>query len=141
MRARTESARDVRMIGTRAPRTIPAASALARKVRFLASMFPASRSGTTRICARPATGDLMPLISAACGSITLWNASGPSRSAPGTLPALGHLAERCGVNSGRNLRGHGLDRRKDCDPRCAEAHLCEQIDCVLHDVTLGFEVW
>src|ERR1700738_3533170 len=46
MRARTESAREVRMIGTRAPSTIPAASALARKLRFLASMFPASRSGT-----------------------------------------------------------------------------------------------
>src|SRR4029453_9094793 len=49
MRVRTESARDVRMIGTRAPSTIPAASAWARNERFLASMLPASRSGTTRI--------------------------------------------------------------------------------------------
>ena len=55
-----ELMREVRMIGTRAPRTIPAASALARNVKFLASMFPASRSGTTRICARPATSDVMP---------------------------------------------------------------------------------
>ena len=35
MRARTESAREVRMIGTRAPSTIPAASALARKIEVL----------------------------------------------------------------------------------------------------------
>ena len=42
-----ESARLVRMIGTRAPSTMPAASASARKVRLLASMLPASRSGTT----------------------------------------------------------------------------------------------
>jgi integrase-like protein len=37
-------------MGTRAPRTIPAESAFAKKVRFFASMLPASRSGTTRIC-------------------------------------------------------------------------------------------
>ena len=35
MRVRTESAREVRMIGTRAPSTMPAASALARKVEVL----------------------------------------------------------------------------------------------------------
>ena len=45
-RLRTESARLVRIMGTRAPRTIPAASAFARKVRLFASMLPASRSGT-----------------------------------------------------------------------------------------------
>src|SRR5262249_46323742 len=44
MRVRTWSAREVRMIGTRAPRTMPAASACERKVKFLASMLPASRS-------------------------------------------------------------------------------------------------
>src|SRR4029077_11962042 len=86
MRLRTESAREVRMIGTRAPSTIPAASALARKVRFLASMLPASRSGTMRICARPATGEVMPLILAASGSMALSNASGPSRMAPVIWP-------------------------------------------------------
>src|SRR6516164_7877345 len=59
MRERTESAREVRTIGTRAPSTMPAASALERNIRFLASMLPASRSGTTRICACPATADLM----------------------------------------------------------------------------------
>src|SRR6516165_6996702 len=61
-RVSTESALLVRMIGTRAPSTIPAASALARKDRLLASMFPASRSGTTSTFARPATGELIFLI-------------------------------------------------------------------------------
>src|SRR5262245_50040641 len=85
-RARTLSAREVRMIGTRAPSTTPAASARDRKVRFLASMFPASRSGTMRICAWPATGDLMPLMRAASGLMALSNASGPSISPPVIWP-------------------------------------------------------
>src|SRR5207237_8228344 len=70
-RVTTASARLVRMIGTRAPRTIPAASAPARKDRLLASMFPASRSGTTRTFARPATGETMCLIAAASSLIAL----------------------------------------------------------------------
>src|SRR5262249_564386 len=82
IRLRTESAREVRMMGTRAPSTRPAASALERKTRFFASMFPASRSGTTRICALPATGDWMPLIRAASGSMALSNANGPSTIPP-----------------------------------------------------------
>src|SRR6266511_3754728 len=86
MRERTESARDVRMIGTRAPSTRPAVSALAINARFLASIFPASSSGTTRICARPATSDLMPLILAASGSIALSKARGPSRIPPVICP-------------------------------------------------------
>ena len=53
----TESARLVRMIGTRAPSTMPAASASARNERLFASMLPASRSGTTSTFARPATGE------------------------------------------------------------------------------------
>src|SRR5262249_6548357 len=86
MRVRTLSAREVRMIGTRAPSTMPAASACERKLRFLASMLPASRSGTTRICACPATGEAMPLIRAASGLIALSKASGPSSSPPVICP-------------------------------------------------------
>src|SRR5581483_2956126 len=86
MRVRTLSAREVRMMGTRAPSTMPAASAPDRNVRFFASMLPASRSGTTRIWARPATGDLMPLMRAASGLMALSKASGPSSSAPEIWP-------------------------------------------------------
>ena len=128
------------MIGTRAPSTMPAASALAMKVRFLASMLPASRSGTTRICARPATSDLMPLIRAASGSIALSKASGPSRIAAGDLAAIGHLAQRRRLDRRRYLRGHRLDRRKDRDARRAQADLREQVDRVLDDVALGVEI-
>jgi len=78
MRLRTESAREVRTTGTLAPSTRPAESAFDRKIRFFASMLPASRSGTTRICALPATGDWMPLILAASGLMALSNANGPS---------------------------------------------------------------
>src|SRR5262249_23849905 len=86
MRLRTESAREVSTIGTRAPSTMPAESALASRLRFLASMLPASRSGTSRICARPATSDLMPLILTASGSTALSKASGPSRMPPVIWP-------------------------------------------------------
>src|SRR5262249_28021005 len=60
----TESARLVSMTGTRAPSTTPAASAPARNDRLFASILPASRSGTTRTLARPATGEAIFLIRA-----------------------------------------------------------------------------
>src|SRR5205085_1904780 len=64
-RVSTAAARLVGMIGTRAPSTTPAASAPGRKEGLLASMFPASRSGTRRTLARPATGESIFLIAAA----------------------------------------------------------------------------
>src|SRR5262249_33942132 len=78
----SESARLVRMMGARAPSTMPAESAWARNVRLLASMFPDSRSGTTSTFARPATGEAIFLMAAACGLIALSSASGPSSIAP-----------------------------------------------------------
>src|SRR5205085_4679304 len=85
-RAISSSARLVRMIGTLAPRTIPAASAPARNDRLLASMLPASRSGTTRTLARPATVDTIFLMAAAFMLIALSSASGPSTCAPVIWP-------------------------------------------------------
>src|SRR6478672_12933459 len=70
----TESARLVRMIGTRAPRTTPAAAAPARNERLLASMLPDSRSGTASTLARPATGESIFLIAAASTLIALSSA-------------------------------------------------------------------
>src|ERR1700677_967079 len=54
----------VRMIGTRAPSTIPAICASARYSSCFASMLPASRSGTTKMSARPATGEVIPFVQA-----------------------------------------------------------------------------
>ena len=140
MRLRTESARDVRMIGTRAPSTMPAASAFERKTRFLASMLPASRSGTTRICALPATADLMPLILAASGSIALSNASGPSRMPPVICPRSAILQSAAAsmvdgifevtVSTAERIATRGVPR-----PICVI-----QIDRVLDDVALGVEI-
>ena len=137
---RTESAREVRMIGTRAPSTMPAASAFARKVRFLASMLPASRSGTTRICARPATADLMPLIRAASGSIALSNASGPSSTPPVIWPrsAILQSAAASMVEGIFDVTVSTADRIATAGR--AEADLGEEIDRVLHDVALGVEI-
>src|SRR5580704_10556641 len=85
-RVSSESARLVRMMGTRAPSTIPAASAPARKDRLLASMLPASRSGTISTLARPATGETMCLMAAASRLMALSSASGPSSTAPVICP-------------------------------------------------------
>ena len=49
-------------------------------------MLPASRSGTIRIWARPATAERMPLFSAASGSMALSKASGPSSTPPVIWP-------------------------------------------------------
>ncbi len=76
------SARLVSTIGTRAPSTTPAISALARYSSCLATMLPDSRSGTTRMSALPATTDLMPLVLAATSDTALSKASGPSSRPP-----------------------------------------------------------
>src|SRR5882757_9065085 len=85
-RVMTVSARLVRIMGTRAPRTTPAAAAPARNDRLLASILPDSRSGTTSTFARPATGETMCLIAAASSLIALSSASGPSRIPPVICP-------------------------------------------------------
>ena len=136
MRDRTLSARLVRMMGTRAPSTRPALSALARNVSCFARMFPASRSGASRMSGSPATGDAIPLIRAASALIALSNASGPSRSAVTDLPALRHLAQRRRVERRLHLRGDGLDRREDRDLRPREPERDAQVDRVLADVDL-----
>ena len=99
MRVRSSSARLVRMMGTRAPSTMPAASASARKVSCLASMLPASRLGTTSTSAWPATGDAMCLVRAAASLTALSKASGPSSTPPVIWPrsAILHSAAASSV--------------------------------------------
>ena len=140
MRERTESAREVRMIGTRAPRTMPAESALARKARFLASMLPASRSGTTRICARPATSDLMPLIRAASGSMALSKASGPSRMPPVICPRSAILQSAAASIVDGILEVTVSTAERIATRGVRQPDLREQVDRVLDDVDLGIEI-
>ena len=132
----SESARLVRMIGTRAPSTMPAASAPARNDRLLASMLPASRSGTTSTLARPATGESIFLIAAASGLIALSSASGPSSMRAGDLAAVGHLAQRRRLDRRRHLRVDRLHRAQDRDAHLGDAQRMREVDRVLHDVDL-----
>src|SRR5450631_521903 len=85
-RASALSARLVRMIGTRAPSTMPAVSASAKYSSCLASIFPASTSGTTKISARPATGETTPFVLAASSETAASKASGPSMTPPAICP-------------------------------------------------------
>ena len=140
MRDRTLSARLVRMMGTRAPRTTPALSALARKLSCLASMFPASRSGASRMSGSPATSDVMPLVLAASLLMALSKASGPSSRPPVICLAVGHLAERGRVDRRRHLRRDGLDRRENRDLRRLRRRTrCARSIAFWHDVHLVVE--
>src|SRR6516162_10427675 len=64
----------------------------------------------------------------------------PVENTAGDLAAIGHLAERGGVNRGWNFGSHGRDRRENGDPRGAQTDLREQVDRVLDDVALGLKV-
>ena len=60
--------------------------------------------------------------------------------AAGDLAAVGHLAERRGLDGRGDLWCDRFDRGQDRDPRRAKADLGEEIDGVLHDVALGVEI-
>ena len=119
---------------------MPAASAFERNVRFLASMLPASRSGTTRICAWPATGEWMPLIRAASGLMALSKASGPSSSPPVIWPrsAILQSAAASIVEGIFGVTVSTADRIATLGVAETEAEM--QVDGVLDDVALGLEV-
>jgi len=93
------SARLVSTMGTRAPTTTPVISASARYSSCFASMLPDSRSGTTRMSARPATAERMPLVLAATMEMALSKASGPSSTPPVIWPrsAILHRAAASSV--------------------------------------------
>jgi hypothetical protein len=69
----------------RAPSTIPAARAPARNVSCLASMLPASRSGTRRMSALPATSEAIPFTAAASALIAF---SSPRPAHSCTFPSI-----------------------------------------------------
>ena len=100
----SESARLVRMIGTRAPRTMPAASAPARKVRLLASMLPASRSGTSSTLARPGHRRIDLLDARRFGIDGVVERQRAVDQRAGDLMAVHHLAQRRRLDGRRHLR-------------------------------------
>ena len=102
-------------------------------------MLPASRSGTTRMSATPATGETMPFSAAASGLIALSNASGPSSTPPVICPrsAILHSAAASMVEGMRGVTVSTADR---IATRGAAIPMhVREVDRVLHDVALGFE--
>ena len=113
---RSESARDVSTIGTRAPSTMPAPSALARKVEILGQHVAGLEVRHDQDL-RPA-GDLRT-DALDPGRLRVDRVVERERTvekAAGDLPAVRHLAERGRLDGRRDLRRHGLDRRQDRDP-------------------------
>ena len=108
----------------------------ARKVSCLASMLPASRSGTSRMSARPATGETMPFSAAAASLTALSKASGPSSTPPVIWPrsAILHSAAASSVEGIRALTISTAARI--ATRGCGNADHMREIDGVLHDVGL-----
>ena len=88
----------------------------------------------------PATLETIPFSAAAAGLTALSKAKGPSTRAASDLSAVGHLAQRRGVEGRAQLRIDGFDRRQQRHARRFNPHHMRQIDRVLHDVALLFEV-
>ena len=121
MRARTESAREVRTIGTRAPSTMPAASALTEECEILGEHVAGLEIGHDEDLRAPGDCGFDALDLRRLGIDGIVEGKRPVEDAAGDLPAVGHLAERGGLDGGRNFRSHRLDRGKDGDPRRAQA--------------------
>jgi hypothetical protein len=139
MRASRGSARLVSTIGTRAPSTMPALAAPPRYSSCLASMLPLSRSGTTRMSAAPATSDSMPL-SCRGRRRRRCRRRAARRARARDLPAVGHLAQRRGIQRRRHLRVDGLDRGEHRHARPLDAEGVREVDRVAHDVRLVLSV-
>src|SRR5215469_14918156 len=77
-RASALSERLVRITGTLAPMTMPATWAALINESSLYIMLAASMLGAIRMSARPATGDLTPLVRAEAASTAMSRSSGPS---------------------------------------------------------------
>ena len=135
-RVSRESARLVRMIGTRAPSTMPAASAPARKDRLLASMLPASRSGTTSTFARPATGETMLLDGGRLAADGVVERQRTIQHRTSDLTAIGHLAQGGGLDRGGHIGVDDLHRAEDGDAYLGKLNGVGEVDRVLHDVDL-----
>ena len=117
---RTESAREVSTIGTRAPSTMPGGIGMGEEGQVLRQHVAGLEIGHDEDLRAARDRRLMPLIRAASGSMALSKASGPSSRPPVIWPrsAILHSAAASIVEGifGR----HRLDRRQDRDARRAE---------------------
>ena len=103
----------------------------------LASMLPASRSGTSSTSAWPATSPPMFFAARRLGADGVVERQRPVHSAALDLAALGHLAQRGGLDRAPGASGHRLHRREHRDLRPRERQRAAEVDRVARDVRLG----
>ena len=140
MRVRKLSARDVNMTGTRAPSTMPAASALEMKCQILREHVAGFEVGHDQYLRLSCDRRLDALDARRLGTDGVVKGEGAIELAAGDLSAICHLAERGRVDRRGDVWGNGLDRREDCNFRRAETKSGKKIDRVLNDVALRHEI-
>ena len=138
-RVSAASARLVRMIGTRAPSTIPAASAPLRNDMLFASMLPGFKVRHDQHVG--AAGDRRDnlLDRRGLGTDRIVERQRAVEQAAGDLPAVRHLAQGRGLDGRGHLGVDGFHRAEDRDADFVDAHRVGQVDRVLHDVDLDLQ--
>ena len=101
---------------------------------------PASRSGATRISARPETGETMPLAERRLLGHRIVERQRAVEDAARDLPAIGHLAQSRRVDGRADVGRHRLDRRQDRHSRRDDAQSANHVDRVLDDVAFVEQV-
>ena len=92
--------------------------------------------GTISTSARPAIGDEICLIRAACGIHCGIEIERPVNDATDDLPSIGHFGQNRAVERGRHFGLHHLDGGKYGYLRQIDAECARKTDCVLADVAL-----
>ena len=138
-RASVLSARLVRMTGTRAPSTMPATCASARYSSCFASMLPGLEIGHDEDVGPAGDRRHNPFRLGRLLGDSVVEGERPVEDAAGNLAAVGHLAQRGGIEGGLDLFRHCLDRGKDRHTWLREPERVRQLDRVLDDVALLVE--
>ena len=135
-----KSARLVRMIGTLAPTTIPARCAPPKYSSCLASMLPDSRSGTSRMSASPATGDVSRFTRAASFAHRSIEGQRSIKNRPCNLAAVRLLTHRVRIDRRYDLWIYRLNRRHYGVHGNRHTIQVGQVDGVLHNVDIVFKI-
>ena len=138
-RASTESARLVRMIGTFAPSTMPAAVGARQERQALREHVAGLEIGHDQHVRAPRDRRHDLLDRRRLGADRVVERERAVEDPAGDLAAVGHLAQRRRFDGRRHVRVHRLDRRQDRDPHLRDAQRVGEVDRVLHDVDLVLE--
>ncbi len=128
------------MIGTRAPRTIPAEFRLQKKGQVLRKHIAGFEIRHDKNLRPTSDSRVYSLDPSRFGIDGVIKGERAIQDAAGNLSAIGHLAQCSRIDRRRNFRGHRFNSGKNCHPRRSKANLGEEINRVLHDVVLCIEV-